>query len=186
VRVINASRTPFDVYIDGALRTTSLGVANATTLNVNPGNHQVRVLTPAGTELAYTSAVASGGLVTTAIDGGAGTPLALHALADTGYVVPANKTKLRVTHLAGGAAPIEIWRTQPDYHTPVHIMTPFNYGDTSPYLQSDPGDWEVFVTAPGSTTKLASSGTVSIPAGERRTVAILDSAGVLKLRILAE
>jgi hypothetical protein len=186
VRVINASRVPFDVYLDGAMRRTGLGVADAADLSVSLGAHTVRVLAAGGAELTYASQVTTGGVATFAIDGGAGSPLASHAIADTGSVVPANKSKLRVTHLAGGAQSIEIWRTQPDYQTPIHIMTPFNYGNTSPYLQSDPGTWEVFVTAAGSTAKLATTGPVSIPAGERRTIAVLDSAGVLKLRVLPE
>jgi len=40
----------------------------------------------------------------------------------------------------------------------VHIMTPFPYQATSPYLQSTPGSWEVFVTASGTSTKLATTG----------------------------
>jgi len=89
-------------------------------------------------------------------------------------------------HLAPDANGIEIWRSQPDFQTPVHIMTPFPYQATSPYLQSTPGNWEVFVTATGSSAKLATTGPVQVPSGQRRTVVLLDSAGVLRFRVIAE
>jgi hypothetical protein len=115
-----------------------------------------------------------------------GSGLVASVLVDSGSIVPAGKSKLRVSHLAGGAPAIEFWRTQPDFQTPVHIMTPFAYQATSPYLQSDPGTWEVFVTAPGGGAKLATTGAISVPAGERRTVVLLDSLGVMRFRVIAE
>ncbi|HEY4304347.1 MAG TPA: hypothetical protein VGM82_07770 [Gemmatimonadaceae bacterium] len=65
-------------------------------------------------------------------------------------------------------------------------MTPFAYGAESPYLQSDPGTWEVFITAPGGTTKLATTGAINIPAGERRTAVLLDSAKIIFFRVVVE
>ena len=186
VRVINASRVPFSVYVDDVLRQPVLGVADVSTMNVYAGNHQVRILSETGAQATFSARALGGAMATNIVIGGQGSPLAASVLEDTGSVVPSGKSKLRVSHLAGGAQNIEIWRTQPDWSTPVHIMTPFVYGATSPYLQSDAGAWEVFVTAPRGTAKLATTGSISIPAGERRTVAILDSAGVLKLRVLSE
>jgi hypothetical protein len=102
-----------------------------------------------------------------------------------GAILPAGKSKLRVVHLAANAGAVEIWRTQPDFATPTHILTPFPYQGASPYLQSDPGNWEVFVTPAGATTHIATTDAVAVPAGERRTVVLLDSAGVLKFRVLS-
>ena len=65
-------------------------------------------------------------------------------------------------------------------------MTPFDYQATSPYLQSDPGAWEVFVTRPGDTTKLTTTGSITIPAGEKRTVVLLDSAGTMRFRVIVD
>ena len=122
----------------------------------------------------------------TAVVSPAGSSLAATVLADTGELVPVGKSKLRVAHLSPNAGSIEIWRTQPDFQTPVHIMTPFDYLATSPYLQSDPGAWEVFVTRPGTTTKLATTGLVQVPSGEKRTVVLLDSAGVMLFRVIID
>jgi hypothetical protein len=65
-------------------------------------------------------------------------------------------------------------------------VTPFQYGLVSPYFQSDAGTWEVWVTAAGAAAKLATTGPFTIPAGQRRTVALVDSAGTLRLRVIEE
>jgi hypothetical protein len=186
VRVINGSRTPFSVYVDGTLRQAVLNMADVSTINVNAGNHQIRVISSTGPELTFSARALSTELATAAVVGGGATPLAASILPDTGAIVPAGKTKVRVTHQAGGVQALEVWRTQPDFSTPIRVMTPFAYGATSPYLQSDQGKWEVFVTAPGSTTRLATTGPFDVAGGDKRTIAILDSAGVLKLRVLVE
>jgi hypothetical protein len=108
---------------------------------------------------------------------------ALGVIADTGAIVPANKSKLRVTNLAASLGTRQIMRTQPDFPSPVSIMTPFAYQATSPYLQSDPGVWEVFVTPAGGGANVATTGAIDIPAGQRRTVVLLDSAGVLTFKV---
>ena len=187
VRVINASRAPFDVLIDGAVASSSVGVASVSTaLPVAAGAHVVGLRAGDGTLTNFNVQVADNQPVTTVAFPGAGSSFVASVLVDTGSIVPAGKSKLRVSHLAGGAAAIEFWRTQPDFQTPVHIMTPFLYKATSPYLQSDPGTWEVFVTSPGGTAKLATTGPVAVPAGERRTVALVDSAGVMKFLVIGQ
>ena len=187
VRVINASKVPFEILIDGAVAASSLGIANVSTaLPVVPGTHTIGLRAADGTLTNLSVQTASGQTLTTVALPGTGSSFIARVLVDTGSIVPAGKSKLRVAHLAGGAPAIEFWRTQPDFQTPVHIMTPFVYQATSPYLQSDPGAWEVFVTAPGSTTKLATTGAVVVPSGERRTVVLLDSAGVMRFRVIVE
>jgi hypothetical protein len=152
---------------------------------VSIGPHQLQFVTATGTSstVAVTPSPSSTAIV---VASGTSTSLSGTVLIDTGSVVPAGKSKLRVAHLAASAGNIEIWRTQPDFQTPVHIMTPFPYLATSPYLQSDPGIWEVFATAAGSTTKLATTGPINIGDRERRTVALLDSAGVLLFRVIVQ
>ena len=96
------------------------------------------------------------------------------------------KSKLRVVHLSKLAGNVDIWRTQPDFATPTKIQTPFPYLATSPFIQSDSGKWEVFTTAVGSSTKILSSGIVTVPGGGRRTLVLLDVAGAATWRILPE
>jgi hypothetical protein len=187
IRVINASRVPLNVYIDdraaGQVLPTSGVSAN---LPVTRGSHQVQLVSPGGASAAVVVEATSGKTATAVALASGSTGVAATVLADTGSTVPAGKSKLRVAHFASGGQVIELWRTQPDFQTPVHIMTPFAYQAASPYLQSDAGNWEVFATAPGGTAKLATTGLVNVPAGERRTVVLVDSAGVLRFRVIPE
>ena len=96
-------------------------------------------------------------------------------LADSGAYVPGGKSKLRVGNFAATAGEAQIWRRQPDFPSGSPIMTPFPYRAVSPYLQSDAGIWEVWLTAPNGSSKLLSSGPIQIPAGERRTVLVVDT-----------
>lgn len=105
-------------------------------------------------------------------------------LTDTGSVVPPDKSKLRVAHFAASAPSIDIWRTQPDWQQFITIMFPFRYQEASPYLQSDPGAWRVLVsteTRQGGVPLLADtlllSDPIDVPAGESRTVIVLDREG---------
>lgn len=105
-------------------------------------------------------------------------------LTDTGAVVPPNRSKLRSLHLADLAPAIDIWRTQPDWGTPITFMFPHNFRDITPYMESDPGDWTVLVSSrqrqngvPVLTDTLLLTDTIPVPAGESRTVIILDRSG---------
>ena len=105
-------------------------------------------------------------------------------LSDTGAVVPPDKSKLRVAHFAGTAPLVDMWRTQPDWQQFITIMFPFRYQAASPYLQSDPGVWRVLVSTetrqaniPVLTDTLLLSDPIDIPAGESRTVIVLDREG---------
>lgn len=96
-------------------------------------------------------------------------------VADTGAIVPAGKSKLRVVHSAGLAPLIDVYRTQPDFPTLVSVMFPFDFGASSPYLQSDPGDWSVVITPDNLTDTLYATGPIAVPDGGRVTVVIVDS-----------
>ena len=105
-------------------------------------------------------------------------------LTDTGSVVPPDKSKLRVAHFAASAPSIDIWRTQPDWQQFITIMFPFRYQEASPYLQSDPGAWRVLVSTetrqegvPLLADTLLLSDPIDVPAGESRTVIVLDREG---------
>jgi hypothetical protein len=187
VRVVNATGGPIDVVIDG--RTVAAGVPLASVsskLEVAPGTHQLQLQPATGNPVSLTVESTAGSVVPAAAYPGMQSSMDASVLVDTGAVVAAGRSKLRVVHLAASVTGIEIWRSQPDFQTPVHIMTPFPYEATSPYLESTPGNWEVFVTAAGSGTKLATTGAVQVPSGQRRTAALMDSAGVLRFRVIAE
>ncbi|MDH4043085.1 MAG: DUF4397 domain-containing protein [Gemmatimonadota bacterium] len=114
-------------------------------------------------------------------------------LTDTGAVVPPNRSKLRALHFADLAPAIDIWRTQPDWGTPITFMFPHNFRDITPYTESDPGDWTVLVSSrqrqngvPVLRDTLLLTDTIPVPAGESRTVIILDrSGGGLAYQVIA-
>jgi hypothetical protein len=185
--VVNASRAAIDVMVDGVRVTTGLGMAGVSLQGVTPGSHVVRLQVPGAspTDLPITATQGAGvtAVVESSIEGG----LVARVIADTGARSVTGKSKLRVIHAAGTAPPIDIWRTQPDYQTPIRVMFPFPYGSESPYLQSDPGTWTVYVTSTSDwNTKLAESGPIPAGSGEVKTVVLVDSAGVLKLRALTD
>lgn len=187
VRVVNATQQPLDVLVNNQVAVRALPAAGVTaTLPIDAGLRQVGLVATGGTGAsAFVSLTLVAGGSATAIARPSQTGIAAVVLADTGAIVPAGKTKLRVSHQAYGRTDVLLRRTQPDFATPVAIMSPFLPGETSPYLQSDPGRWEVLATDAGGAV-LARTGDVVVPAGERRTVVLLDSAGVLRLRVIAE
>lgn len=188
LQVINAATTAVDVRVDGTVKQAGIAVGALSSVLALPSGSHVVQLTPAGT----TSGGAS--LTVTIADDARRTVAATKALvgvnamalADTGMVVGVGRSKLRVLHLASNAPPLDIWRTQPDFQTPISILFPYTYlsGAT---VESATGAWEVRVwpTGAGSWGAASSSLTVPIGSGVLRTVVTLDVAGGgVKLQLL--
>lgn len=178
--VANASNGFIDVDIDGQRRATGLSMnAISWVLTVPAGFHQVRVSHGGGI----------GGAIEIHVDVdketqhtivafpaypvGATPDMSAAVFADTGTFVPGGKSKLRVAHLSATAGQIEIGRRQPDPSSGSPIV-PYGFGNISPYFESAPGVWEVWLTAPTG-AKLLSSGPIQIGSGERRTVLLVDT-----------
>ncbi|MDF1505435.1 DUF4397 domain-containing protein [Roseisolibacter sp. H3M3-2] len=189
VRVVNATQAPLDVLLDGEVALRGLPAsAVSNPLPVTSGARRLQLRPTAGGAAAEVALQVPSGQALTTAAVSVGATLTAAVLADTNAAVPAGKTKLRVSNLAASATTVELFRTQPDFATPVRISTPFPYNTTSPYLQSDAGSWEVFVAPAGSagTPKGATTGPIALAAGQRRTVVLLDSAGVLRFRVIAD
>ena len=152
------------------------------------GQHQVKVVA-AGT------APSNGGTTVTLRAGDTtrvvviGTPDALTpvTLGDTGATPVAGKGKLRVSHLAANAPPIDVYRTQPDFQTFVKFMDPFPYQAASPVHREhagqlgDPGDGE------GNEPGLAESAPIRVDELWIRTVLLLDAPnGGIKITALGD
>jgi hypothetical protein len=186
LRVINATNARVDVLVDGHAMAQGIAIAGVSgPFDVGAGTHAVRLQTDGGASVTL-SVNATAGQAVTAFAYATKNGFSADVLPDTGAIVPVGKTKVRVTHLAANASPLDIWRTQPDYQQPVLVVTPFTYMAVSPYLQSDAGSWEFWVSPEGASNKLASTGAFNVPAGERRTVVVLDSAGTVVLRVISE
>ena len=106
-------------------------------------------------------------------------------LSDTNAAVPVGRSKLRVVHFAENAGPIDIWRTQPDFGQYITFQFPIVAREVTPYVESDPGDWRVLVSTetrdsnaiPVLADTLLETNPITVPAGQSRTVLILDRRG---------
>jgi Domain of unknown function (DUF4397) len=179
LRVVNAAGKSVDLLIDGQVVLSDIGARTiAPRIAFGAGPHVVKLRssgTAGGVSVAVT---AVSGQTATLAALPAADSISVTALADSGAAPVAGRSKLRVIHLAANAPAIDVWRTQPDFQTPIRVMFPFAYKAQSSYLQSTPGVWVVWVTPADATTPtLASSGSVTIGAGEVRTLVILDAPG---------
>jgi hypothetical protein len=189
--IANATNGAFAFTIDGLKRQVSLPVNEVSIAQqLAPGTHQIQLTDALGasTELTVTTSAEAPRTIVAypRSTSGSSAGITTAVFADTGALVPPGKSKLRVAHLAANAGNIEIWRSQPDFRTGSRIMTPFAYQATSPYLESDPGVWEVWLTSSNSSAKTLSTGPIEIPSGQRRTVLLLDSAGGPRFVVIAE
>ena len=187
LRVVNAFTTPVDVVIDGTVVIPSLAPASIDTAAPISGTHTL-VLRPVGPGVAQTRSITTtpGVLSTIAVVRSLSGGLGSATLDDTNSVVPAGATKVRVLHLAPNAGTLQVYRTQPDFQTPVSWQFPFNYqpdpaSATAPFYQSTVGTWEIRVwQTPADSTGWANAPlriTLQLKSGEKKTVLILDKPG---------
>lgn len=169
-----------DVLVAGQTALSNVPFGTTRSAAVPAGNQEV-IIRPAGTTGTQGASMMNfvTGSTVTVLTVDSSNVINPWVLTDTGAVVPADKSKLRVVHFAASEPALDIFRTQPDFPTPVSIMFPFNYQETSPYLQSDPGTWTVLVSSwsggvPVLSDTLLATGPIEVPAGESRTVVILD------------
>ncbi len=195
VRVVNAFGGPVDVLIDGDLAIAALASGVVDTAHTVDGSHTL-TFRPAGRSPSVSQPITAGaGVLNTiaAVRASSGA-VAAAALDDTGSVVPAGATKLRVLHLAPNAGELQVYRTQPDYQTPVSWQFPFTYQAqptalSAPFYQSTVGTWEVRIWQ----TPTDASGWATAPvrvvlplaSGEKRTILMLDDpAGGVRVEVI--
>ena len=188
IRVVNAFTGPVDVLIDGGIAAASLSAGSISSVYARYGAHTLMVR-PAGTtttSASQTIVTASGSVSTIAAVRSSSGTVATATLDDTGSVVPAGATKVRVLHMAPNAGELQVYRTQPDYQTPVSWQFPFTYQAqinslNAPFYQSTVGSWEIHIWQ----TPVGASGWATAPVqiviplagGEKKTVLILDKLG---------
>jgi trimeric autotransporter adhesin len=172
-----AALSAVDVVVDGKTKLTNAAYGVPTSpIALSLGQHQVKVV-PAGTAASaggVTVTLRAGDTTRVVVIGTATNPTPV-ALGDTGATPVPGKGKLRVSHLAANAPPIDVYRTQPDFGTFVKFMDPFPYQSASPFIESTPGNWVIRVTAKGTNQVLAESGPIRVDALWIRTVLLLDA-----------
>jgi hypothetical protein len=195
LRVVNALTTPVDVLIDGTVAIQSLAAGSIATAAPAAGNHTV-VLRPTGGGGTASTPIttATGALNTIAAVRTSNGAVASAVLGDTGSIVPAGATKVRVLHLAPNAGELQVYRTQPDFQQPVSWQFPFTYQAqpnslSAPFYQSTVGSWEVRIwkTPAGAAGWATATVKIVIPlkSGEKKTVLMLDDgAGGVRIELI--
>jgi hypothetical protein len=189
--VVNGFGVPVDVTVDGHSVASALAPGEVARAAITPGmSHTVSLrVTGVGTTSDVSFMAGATGAPAAAVAAlrlGGGT-LSAQSLTDTNAIVPAGATKMRVLHLAANAGEVQVWRTQPDFMTPIRWAFPFTYNTANVYYQSAVGTWDVRIWtdtstyAPGNMTPWAALALdqmqVALTSGARGTVAIVDKPG---------
>lgn len=187
VRVVNAYTTPVDVLIDGTVAVSALAAGAIDTIGASLGSHTIALRqTGASTTASQSFTAASGALSTVAALRSTTGSVSTAVLDDTNDVVPAGATKLRVLHFAPNAGVLQVYRTQPDFPTPVSWQFPFTYQPdptslSAPFYQSTVGTWEVHIWQTPTDASGWSTAPVQVQvplsSGQKKTIVILDKAG---------
>lgn len=186
LRVINAFTAPVDVLIDGNLAISALPAGAIGKTATVAGNHTMTLRSSVAASMSQPITTTAGALSTVAVVRTSSGSVSTAVLDDTNSVVPSGATKLRVLHLAANAGELQVYRTQPDYQTPVSWQFPFTYqaspnGLSAPFYQSTVGTWEVRIwqTPVGASGWATAPVKVIVPlgSGERKTIVILDQPG---------
>ena len=185
LRIINAFTAPVDVLVDGQVAVSGMAAGTIDTIGPSLGAHTV-TLRASGASSSQSITTAAGALNTVAVVRSSTGSVGSAILDDTNSVVPAGATKLRVIHLAPNAGTLQVYRTQPDFATPVSWQFPFNYQPdptslSAPFFQSTVGTWEVRIWQTPADASGWSSAPVKVivplASGEKRTILMLDKAG---------
>ena len=187
LRVVNAFTTSVDVLVDGSMAIQSLPAGSIATAAPSPGGHTLLLrATSGGRSVLLPLTTAAGALNTIAAIRESNGEVGGAALDDTGSVVPAGATKVRVLHLAPNGGELQVYRTQPDYQQPTRWQFPFTYQSdpntlSAPFYQSTVGSWEVRIwQSPADASGWASAPVkvvIPLASGEKKTVLILDNPG---------
>ena len=166
-----------DVVVDGQTKLTNAAYGVPTSpIALALGAHQVKVV-PAGTapSAGGTTVTLRAGDTTRVVVIGTADAMNPVTLGDTGATPVPGKGKLRVSHLAENAPPIDVYRTQPDFGEFVKFVDTFPYKASTPFYESTPGNWVIRVTAKGTNQVLAESGPIRVDELWVRTVLLLDA-----------
>lgn len=161
LRFFNAFIAQVDVVVDGQYSVPGLVTGSDFSVALTPGRHTL-VIASGGPPVTKSFNMSAGASTAVAAVHTSGF-VAAAVLDDTASVVPPGATKLRVMNLALGAGALQVYRTQPDYQTPVAWQIPFNYQSdptSAPFYQSTVGSWELRVwTSPADSSGWSSATT---------------------------
>jgi hypothetical protein len=181
--VVNAAPSlgPIRLYVDYAVARNRIEPrASSGTVWLHPGLHVVALERPgSGLQPEEFDVELRDGVPRVLVALPAGNTYDALVTGDTGSVVPDGATKVRVINAVEGSS-VDIWRTQPDFATPVRVQSPFPFEAVSPYLQSTPGTWTVTVTprndAATSPANPLATASLALASGQRGTFVLVPGA----------
>lgn len=188
LRIVNAYTRPVDVLVDGTLAASAISPGAVDSVPQEAGGHAVAFRATGTTGLVTLNTTTGTGALRTLVVVRNGASFSAGEFGDTNAIVAAGKTKVRVFHLAPNAGEIQVFRTQPDWSTPIEWQFPFLYDSAltdplaHPYYESTVGTWDIRAWRKPSEVALGWSGTTArvsfaLASGGKATVVVLDDAG---------
>lgn len=182
IRIVNAAGQSLGIFVDDHLAIDGSVPPNVSLVQLASGSHKLTVRTAAGVDADLLLTTTPGGAFNTyAYTNSSG--VIDFALLDTTIAPTGNVAALRALNLSKLTGAIDIYASS-GTGTATKLAATFDYLAKTPFAEKASGDWEVYYTAAGSSTKLKSTGSFPIEAGGRRTVVVLDSASVPIFRVL--
>src|SRR3954471_2313275 len=147
LRVINAFAAPVDIIIDGRTLAANVPAGTIDTIRPSAGTHTLTLRPSNGATASQLEINTTAALNTVAAVRLSNGDVSPQVLDDTNSVVAPGKTKLRVLHLAPNAGVLQVYRTQPDFQTPISWQFPFTYQSdvnslSAPFYESTVGTWQ--------------------------------------------
>lgn len=180
LRVVQASpNAPLvNVLIDSVSVAGNLGYGNATIyLQLKPGSHHLQVVPVSGASpifdqtMSFTSSTNQTLLLT-----GPATSIQPLLLSDTGPTIVVNDAYVRVVNASAtmGAADVYIVPAGSSIVGVQPVAAGLGFDQSTGYQLTVAGNYEVFMTTPGTSSALLSTGPISLTSAENQTVVTLD------------
>ena len=182
-----------NVLIDGASVATNLIYSGATPyIPVKPGSRHVQVVPVSGSSpiLDQTVSLASTTNQTLLLTGPAASIQSV-ALTDGGTTTTTGDGNVRVVNASGSMGAADVYIVSAGSSIvgvqPVTGSTPLAFAKNTGYQLIAAGNYEVFMTAPGTTNALLSTGSISLTSAQNQTVVALDgTSGGFRFALLTD
>jgi Domain of unknown function (DUF4397) len=183
IRVVMAAASvpPADILIDGAQVATSLAFTNFTSyLPVKTGQHRVQGIAVSNSAAIFqeTVAVTASTNLTLYVTGSGSKPQTLVLTDGTGSAtnIVTGNGSVRVVNASSNMGPADVYivnaGTGISGVTPAATKLPFNQSTT--YVQTAIGNYQVFMTAPGTSNVFLDTGPLALTQGQFQTIVAVD------------
>jgi len=170
-----------DVLIDGKKVLTNVAYATSSAyLNVSSGSRRIQVNATGATTSVIDATVTLNNkqdYTLLAVDKLAS--IAPLLLTDNNTAPASGQIKVRIVHASPSAGPVDVYVTAPgaDITTATPTLTNVPFKAASDYLNVAAGSYQIRVTPTGTKVVAIDSGSVTLQAGQIRTVVALDAQG---------